>query len=90
MGLEYCPDFLVRSKPTPALEAATREERFALLRGAIVPNPRHHKLAQGRSVLLVDDVITSGATFSAATHACLQSQASEVRVIALARVAMHT
>ncbi len=87
MKLEYCPDLLLRPKSTPALEMATRDERFALLRGAIVLNPRRIAVARGRSILLVDDVMTSGATFSAATHACIRSKASDVYVIALARVA---
>ncbi|MFY9244785.1 MAG: ComF family protein, partial [Roseicyclus sp.] len=41
----------------------------------------------GRRVLLIDDVMTSGATFSAATQACLRAGADGVDVIALARVA---
>jgi predicted amidophosphoribosyltransferase len=37
-------------------------------------------------VLLVDDVMTSGATFSAAAEACLSAGSGPVRVVALARV----
>lgn len=41
----------------------------------------------GRAVLLVDDVLTSGATFSACTEALRTAGATRVDVLALARVA---
>lgn len=87
LGLNYCPDLLLRPNPTAPLDGCGREERFERLKHAIKVNPRHQDKLIGRPVLLVDDVMTSGATFSSATHACLRSQASDVYVIALARVA---
>ncbi len=87
LGLSYCPDLLLRTKPTKPLDGCGREERFDRLRNVIAPHPRQMSKAAGRPVLLVDDVMTSGATFSAATHACIRSKASDVYVIALARVA---
>ena len=41
---------------------------------------------QGRAVLLIDDVMTSGATFAAATEAAMAAGASRVDVLALTRV----
>lgn len=89
LGLQYIPDLLLRTKVTASLEGKTREERFAVLREAIAPNPKYQRDLKGASVLLVDDVMTSGATFSAATEACLHACADQVNVIALARVAKH-
>jgi predicted amidophosphoribosyltransferase len=51
-----------------------------------VPKPRI-KLVEDRQVLLVDDVMTSGATFTAATEALLAAGARSVDVVSLARVA---
>ncbi|MCE8468351.1 ComF family protein, partial [Rhodovulum sulfidophilum] len=49
--------------------------------------PRHRGRVAGRTVLLIDDVMTSGATLGAAAGACLAAGAAEVRVLVLARVA---
>ncbi|MCB4456912.1 ComF family protein [Leisingera sp. McT4-56] len=85
-GLEHCPDLLRRARRTPALEGKTRDQRFQILGSAItVPRCRKARI-KGRAVLIVDDVMTSGATLSACTDACLQAGAAEVRVAVLARV----
>jgi predicted amidophosphoribosyltransferase len=86
-GLQYVPAALIRSRRTSPQEDMTREERFANLSGAILPHPGKGKVLAGRKVLLVDDVMTSGATFASATEACHQAGAAEVNVVALARVA---
>lgn len=84
--LAHCPDLLRRLRPTPSQEGRSREARFDNLARAIDVHPaRRHRLA-GRKVLLVDDVLTSGATLAACAEACLAAGAEEVRVLALARV----
>lgn len=85
-GLDYWPDLLKRVKPTPSLEGKSRAQRYAALRRAIVAHPRHQALMQGRVVVLVDDVMTSGATLTACADVCLAAGAAEVRVAVLARV----
>lgn len=87
LGIDWSPNALTRDRHTPALEGKGREERFATLDAAIRVAPEHRELIRGRPVLLVDDVMTSGATLSAATEACLAAGASEVCVSVLARVA---
>lgn len=85
-GWEHCPDLLRRARRTPSLEGKSREQRYRLLGSSIfVPQGRNHKV-KGRAVLIVDDVMTSGATLSACTDACLQAGADEVQVAVLARV----
>ena len=86
-GLACCPDLLIRSRRTRSLEGLGFDARHQTLDGAITAHPkRRHRMA-GRHVLLVDDVMTSGATFSAAAQACFASGAKDVSILALARVA---
>ena len=87
-GLEHCPDALRRDRATPSQDGRDSDARFANLDGALAPH-RPERL-RDRAVLLVDDVMTSGATFAAATEACHAAGAADVRVLALARVARES
>ncbi len=86
-GLEHCPDLLVRTRHTGTQDGRGLRGRFDNVVGAIAPHPRRGTRIQDRDILLVDDVMTAGATFSAATEACITAGAASVRVVALARVA---
>ncbi|OBY26516.1 ComF family protein [Leisingera sp. JC1] len=85
-GWEHCPDLLRRERRTASLEGKTREQRYRLLGSSIGVRRNRKNRVKGRTVLIVDDVMTSGATLSACTDACLQAGADEVRVAVLARV----
>jgi ComF family protein len=87
LDLPYCPDALIRRRRTASLEGHGRDTRFAVLDGAIAPHPARKSHVSGRSVLLVDDVMTSGATLAAATEALHAAGATQVFAIMLARVA---
>jgi len=87
LGLDYCPDLLVRCSRTQSLEGMGFEARHAAVDQAITPHPRRlHRMA-GRKVLIVDDVMTSGATLSTSAQACFSGGAAGVNVLTLARVA---
>lgn len=86
-GLAHCPDALLRRRSTGSQEGRTRDDRFANMVGAFTVPPRRRARIEGKRVLLVDDVMTSGATFAAAAEACLGAGAAEVSVLSLARVA---
>lgn len=90
LGCDWCPDALQRIRHTPSLEGKSRDDRFATLDAALRPNPRRRDTLKGRPVLLVDDVMTTGATFAAATDACHAAGAMDVCVTMLARVAKDT
>jgi ComF family protein len=85
--LDHCPDALVRRRTTGSQEGRTRDDRFANLTGAFAVPKRHAGLICDRDILLVDDVMTSGATFAAATDTLLAAGAQSVCVVSLARVA---
>lgn len=87
LELAHCPDLLVRRKRTASLDHKTQEARFAELAGAIEVHPRRRHRLAGRAVLLVDDVMTTGATFAACAQAARAAGSGKVFVLALARVA---
>lgn len=83
--LPFRPDLLRRTRNTGSQDGLGREGRFDNMAGALrVARPDH---VVGRHVLLVDDVMTSGATLAAAAEACITAGAADVSVVVLARVA---
>jgi ComF family protein len=85
-GLDHCPDLLIRTRATPTQDGRARDARFANVSGALAVHPRRRELMKGRRLLLIDDVMTSGATLAAAAEACRAAGAADVAVLALARV----
>lgn len=85
IGREVCPDLLVRTRMTRMLDGHSRDARFAALQGAIAAHPRRRDRIAGRHILLVDDVMTTGATLAAATEAAHAAGARAVCVLTLAR-----
>jgi len=85
-GLGSCMDLLQRRRRTASLDGKSRQQRFVALDNAIGLNPRHKNAIKRRVILLVDDVMTSGATLTACTDVCLQAGAANVRVVVMARV----
>lgn len=85
-GLAHFPDMLLRQRATPSQDGKSADERAENVRDAIITHPRRgHNLIK-RPVLLVDDVMTSGATLAEAARACLAAGSGPVCVVVLARV----
>ena len=82
-------DLLVRPQATPSQDRLSRAARRENLRGKIAVSPRYTARIKGARVLLVDDVLTTGATLGAASEACFAAGAAAVNVLVLARVAPH-
>ncbi len=80
------PDLLLRQRHTPSQDGLNRVERMENQRGAFVMSKRHHAKVAQKSVLLVDDVMTTGATLSACAETLFAAGAENVDVCVLARV----
>jgi ComF family protein len=74
---------LRRTKLTPRQSESTLKQRLVNQRGSF--KVRGRKQIRGRRILLVDDVLTTGATCNAATKALLSAGAAAVVVAVIAR-----
>jgi len=86
-GQPHCLDLLHRTKRTQSLKGLDRAARHAMLTEAIRVNPARSARIKDRPVLIVDDVMTSGATLSACAQAAFAAGAQDVCILTLARVA---
>jgi len=78
---------LVRIRATRPQVGLSEAERAENVRGAFRVPPSHRAVIEGRRVVLIDDVLTTGATVSAATRALRRAGAARVDVLTFARVA---
>lgn len=79
-------DALLRTRPTASLGDKSAVERADEVAGAFAVRPGREAGLIGRHVLLIDDVMTSGATANACTAILLAAGAAAVDVMVAARV----
>jgi ComF family protein len=78
-------DLLIRVKPTPPQVGLTRRLRAMNVQGAFAVVPERRVELADRRVVLVDDVLTSGATMNAASRVLLRAGAGQVDALVFAR-----
>jgi ComF family protein len=85
LRIPYRPILLMRSRPRPEKQLLSHEERWEAVRGAfaICPGGRVDNLR----VLLLDDVMTTGATLDACARALSEAGARSVLGLTIARAA---
>ena len=87
-GMLRCPaapDLLLRVKETPHQIALPLERRAANVHAAFAVEPRRTPELRGRTVTLVDDVMTTGATAAEIARVLVQAGAAQVHVWVVAR-----
>jgi ComF family protein len=84
-GRPVALEAVMRVRRTATQVGLSRDERRENLRAAFRPGPSAPQI-EGRRVLLIDDVLTSGATANAVSRALLKAGASAVDVLTFARV----
>jgi ComF family protein len=84
-GIRCIPDLLKRTRHTAPQGMKGREERERNVKGAI-KMAKSAGLIEGKRILLVDDVLTTGATLGECVRIMRQSGAAGVDVVTLARV----
>jgi predicted amidophosphoribosyltransferase len=85
-GVKLVRDALVRLRPTQSLGELSADQRKALISGVVALRKGRGDAVRGQHVVLVDDVLTSGATASGCTRALLAAGARRVDVLVAARV----
>jgi len=83
LGLPFKPVLLMRTKARPDKHILTNEERWRIVRGAFATRPGSQ--VDNKRVLLVDDVMTTGATLDACAGALLKAGAKSVVGLTVAR-----
>ncbi len=85
-GVPADPFVITRTKATPSQVGLTRTQRAENMHGAFtVPEAEKIKI-EGRALVLIDDVLTSGATLNAAARVLLRAGAARVDALVFARV----
>ena len=79
-------DGLERTRPTRRQVGLDAGERAANVRGAFRVADHQRAAIEGRRILLIDDVITTGATLNACVRALLRARAASVDALTFARV----
>ena len=84
----YRHDALKRMRATPSQAGRNARDRRRNVRGAFKAAPRVVPHLAGRHVLLVDDVMTTGATVRECARVLKRSGAAEVSVLVVARAVL--
>jgi ComF family protein len=85
-GVKVRGELLARVRATEQQVGLSRPQRASNVQGAFRVSADRQSEVQGRRVVLIDDVLTSGATVDACARALLRAKAATVDVLVFARV----
>jgi len=85
-GLTCDPFILARIRGTRPQNELTKAQRRENLTGAFAVSDEARMLVQGKNIILIDDVLTTGATANAAAHTLMRAGASNIDVLTFASV----
>jgi len=86
LGLEYAPQALWKARETRSQVGLTISQRRENVSQAYQANP---SMVKRKSILLMDDVATTGSTISACTEALLSAGAAAIYALTIARALSH-
>ena len=78
-------NFLLRMRDTPPQSSLSRAARLDNVRHAFAMEPLYPTAVAGKRVVLVDDVMTSGASLTAAAQCLRQAGAAHITALVFAR-----
>lgn len=84
-GMEYRADLLLRTRRTPSMRGLSSKQRRKAVAKALVTNPARLNQISGKRIILVDDVLTTGATSDGCIKALKNAGANWVQLFCWAR-----
>ncbi len=85
-GLDYLPDALIRTQPTTSQGGKSMRGRRLNVKSAFAVTEAGRRRIKGRRILLIDDVLTTGATAEACARTLMDAGARAVDLAVIARV----
>jgi ComF family protein len=79
------PHVLIRRRPTKNQTGLSRKNRQINMQGAFFVPKRKRPIVRNKNIILVDDVVTTGATTRECAHALLSAGCWKIKVLSLAR-----
>lgn len=84
-GLAFVPDILVRHKRTPSMRGLDLKRRKKAVGRAFAVHPKWQGVLKGRRIILIDDVLTTGATSDGCVTVLKRGGAEWVQIFCWAR-----
>jgi ComF family protein len=84
-GIAFVPDILVRHKRTPSMRGLDHKRRRQAVARAFALHPKYQGKLKGRCIILIDDVLTTGATSDGCVAVLKRGGADWVQIFCWAR-----
>jgi ComF family protein len=88
LGHKVNPSILLKHKETISQSGLTKNERLENIKGSVKINPKYKKEVFRKNVLLIDDVITTGATINECCKKLKKVGAKKIHVLTFAKTCM--
>lgn len=89
-NLKFYPDILVRKKYTQAQARLSQKDRLQNLQNSFEINPKYKNLLKGKNILLIDDVMTTGATAENCAQVLKKYGCGKIKAVAIAKAVLKT
>ena len=86
VDIPFEPEILFRHKATTSQGEQTQKGRFRNVQGAFTVSESARTYVKGKTVLIIDDVMTTGATLESCARTLKRAGAAKVNALVLARV----
>jgi ComF family protein len=84
-GIAFVPDILLRHKRTPSMRGLDHKRRRQAVGSAFALHPKYKGKLKGRKIILIDDVLTTGATSDGCVAVLKRGGADWVQIFCWAR-----